>query len=414
MVQLTVQKELAGTCNARLTSLEREGASKLSEIEQIQSQLHRSEKDKEMLVERMRHEQQNSQLGYSKLDRRENGGDNPHQPQQRYGNGGDFNNERGYLHRGEVGVRDWRDERGRSLREGADAGINSLKDGLHMGDRGIGNQDHRIENRDNQFHGIEGNRGGYLHGIKDKNDQWGDRLPDGDAHLHETAKDGFRDFKITDEQKRSVYESLQGKLARGETLDERQLKILRLLSKDFGERMSHVGHDQVDVPVRNGMELANQREQHQEAVVDELKRAGLDGAKHKEEEQLPNPLDEGEEVKDLVEGQHKPGDLDNLGNDRKFADVVDRNRKEPVGAGGDELKQGGVARDNQHGNEGRPDEERELHKDGGVKEEEGERKEIEKDGDNPLPKPLQHGEDNLDDEDDYPGAKKNKEEVYKI
>ena len=365
------------------------------------------------------------------------GGQDLHKLQQRFGNVGKFNNDGGNLHHGgDVGVRDRRDDGnvgGRSLRDQADAGVNSWRDGY----RGIGNQGqqlHRFENqndrfqnprgdlpgignRGDQFHGI-GNRDDQFHGIRNQNDQFhglgnrDDHFLNQDSQLHGAAKESFNDFRISDEQKRSVFDSLQGKLARGEKLDERQRKILQLLSKDFeiGERKSHIGEDKNNVPVWNGMGLDNLQEQQKEAVYHE-ERDGLEGDRPKEEDQLPNPLDEKEEVKDLVEEQQKPGEFDNLGNNRKF-EVIDQDQEEPVGAGGEELKQVVVAKEDRKEIEGVLDHgERGLHKDERLEEVEKEGKEgKEREGDNPLPKPIQK-DANLDDEDDYPGAKKDKEEV---
>ena len=434
-VQLTVQQELADSCNTRLTSLEKEGAGRLSEIEQMQSQLHRAQQDKEKLMAQMHQEQRNSQVDHAKLEQPNIGGQDLHKLQQRFGNVGEFNNnDGGNLHRGgDAGVRDRRDDgnfAGRSLRDQADAGVNSWRDRY----RGIGNQGeqlHRFENqndrfqnprgdlpgignRGDQFRGI-GNRDDQFHGIRNQNDQFrglgnqDDHFLNRDSQLHGAAKESFNDFRISDEQKQSVFDSLQGKLARGEKLDDRQLKILQLLSKDFqiSERKSHIEEDKNNVPIRNGMGLENLQEQQKEAVYHE-ERDGLEGDKPKEEDQLPNPLDDKEEVKDLVEEQQKPGEFDNLGNDRKF-EVVDRDQEEPVGAGGEELKQGVVAGEDRKEIDGGLDHgERDLHKDERLEEVEKEGKERE--GDNPLPKPIQK-DVNLDDEDDYPGAKKDKDEV---
>ena len=472
-MQLTIQLEVADTCNTRLTSLEKEGAGRLKEIEQIQSQLHRSEQDRQKLVDQMHHEQRNSQIDHSKLEQPNIGGQALHKSQQRFDNGGGFNNDGGNFHLGgDAGVRDRRDNDGnfggRSLREQVDTGVNNWRDRLQVADHGIrnqgdqfhgignrddqfhgignrggdlpgiGNRDdqfHRLGNRDDQFHGI-GNRGGDLPGIGNRDDQFhrlgnrddqfngirnredqfhgvgnrDDHSLNRDSQLHRVAKESFNDFRISDEQKQNVFDSLQGKLARGEKLDERQLKILQLLSKDFSEQKNHIGEDKNNVPVRNGMGLENLQEQRKEAV-DHEERDGLEGDKPKEEDQLPNPLDEGEEVKDLVEEQQKPGEFDNLGNDRKL-EVIDRDQEqEPVGAGGEELKQV-VAKEDQKENEGGLDHgERDLHKDERLEEEEGKGKVgKEKEGDNPLPRPIEN-DANLDDEDDYPGAKKDKDEV---
>ena len=403
-VQLTVQQELADSCNTRLASLQKEGTSRLNEIEQIQSQLHLAQQTNEKLVSQMRHEQQNLQVGHSRLEQPNNVGQDSYKLRQGYGNGGNFNNEGGNFHGGDAGVRDRRDDGniGRmSLREGGDPGINSWREG--RGIRNQGDQFHRIENRDDRFHGI-GNQGGDLPGIGKQGDQFLNQ----DNQFHRAAKESFDDFRISDEQKQSVFDSLQGKMARGETLDDRQLKILQLLSKDFSERKHHVGDDKKNAPRRDGMMLENQRELHQEAVADIEDRERLDGDKLKQEEQLPNPLDEGE-VKDLVEEQQKPGEFDNLGGDRKL-EVVDRDQEEPVGAGGEELKQVVAAKDDQkeENNRGQQNEERDedyRYDDGGGQEG---KKGGEREGDNPLPRPIQN-EANPDDEDDYGGPKKDKD-----
>ena len=396
------------------------------------------------------------------------------QQQRGFGNvGGGFNNDGGnFNHRGRgggVGERDRRDDgnfgAGRqSLRAQFDTGVNSWREEFHGNRNSQGEQFQRIENRnqndrfqnpgargdypeignpDDQFHGQEdqfhrnqngqfnaiGNQNGQFNGIRNQNGQFngignqnaqfnglgnGDgRFPNQDSQLHGAAKESFNDFRITDEQKKSVFDSLQGKLARGEKLDDRQLKILQHLSKYFqiGEHKSHnVVEDKNKVPIRNGMDLEDlHHEQHKE-IVDHEERDGLEGNIPKKEDQLPNPLDENEEVKDLIEGQQKPGEFENLGNERKF-EVVDREREregeEPVGAGGEELKQ--VALPIKEEDRKEPDfDERELHKDEHF--EEVEKKGNGREGDNPLPRPAQN-DVNLDDEDDYPGAKKDKEEV---
>jgi hypothetical protein len=441
-VQLIAQLEVADSCNTRLTSLKKEGAGQLSEIEQMQSQLHRAQQDKEKLMAQMHHEQQNAQVDHSKLEQPNNNIGGQDLQKQRFDNGG------GNLHQGggegDRGVRDRRDEGnfggGRSLR---DQGVNNWRDGL----RGIGNQEDHLQridnrfqnpgargdfpgigNRGDQYHGI-GNQNGQYRGIGNQNDQLhglgnrDDHYQDRDRQLRGVAKESFDDFRISDEQKQSVFDSLQGKLARGEKLDDRQMKILQLLSKDFqiGERKSHNivrEEDKNNVPIRNEMELENLHQEQQRELVDHEReeRDGLEGDKPKEEDQLPNPLDENEEVKDIIEEEQKRGEFDNLGNDRKF-DFVDRDQEEPVGAGGEELKQVVVAKEEgdrkenekeEDGGRQEDHEERELHKDERLEDLEKEGKERERD--NPLPRPIQK-DANLDDEDDYPGAKKDKVEV---
>lgn len=440
-MQLTVQLEVADTCNTRLTSLEKEGAGRLREIEQIQSQLHRSEQDRHQLVEQIHQEQRNSQVEHSKLEQPNAGGQDLHKLEKRFGNGGEFNNDRGNFHLGgNAGMRDNNGNfGGQSLRDQVNARVDGWRDRFHANDHEVWNQEEQFQgigNRDDRFHGI-GNHGGDLPGFGNQDDQFhrlgnqddqfngirnrddhfhgignrDDHFPNQDNQLHKSVKERFDDFRISDEQKQSVFESLQGKLARGEKLDDRQLKILQLLSDDFKERKHRIEEDKNNVPVRNGMGLDNLQEQRKE-FVDHEERDGLEGDKPKEEDQLPNPLDEGEEVKDLVEEQQKPGEFDNLGNDRKL-EVIDRGQEqEPVGAGGEELKQVPVvAKEGGKENEGGLDHgERELHKDEQLKEEEEEVGKEKKEGDNPLPKPIQN-DANLDDEDDYPGAKKDKDEV---
>ncbi len=410
----------------------------------MQSQLHRAEQDKEKLMAHMHHEQQ---VDHSKLERPNSnidGQDLQKLRQQRFDNdGGNFH--QGGGGGGDRGVRDRRDEGnfggGRSLRDQVDNGVNNWREGY----RGIGNQEEHLQrvdnrfqnpgaggdlpgigNRGDQYHGI-GNQNGQYRGIGNQNDQLhglGNREAhylDRDHQLRGVAKESFNDFRISDEQKRSVFDSLQGKLARGEKLDDRQMKILQLLSKDFqiGERKSHDvvrEEDKNNVPIQNGMELDNLHQEQQRELVDREheERDGLEGDKLKEEDQLPNPLDENEEVKDIIEEEQKRGEFDNLGNDRKF-EVVDRDQEEPVGAGGEELKQVAVAKE-----EGEDRNENEKEKEGGRLEDHGEREvhkderledlEKERERDNPLPRPIQN-DGNPDAEDDYPGAKKDKVEV---
>ena len=437
LIQLSSQLELAESCNTRLTSLEREGVGRLSEIEQIQSQLHRAQQDNEKLMAQMHHEQQNAQVDHSKLQLPNNnniGGQGlQKQLQQRFDNNGRGNFHQGGGGVGDVGERDRRDT-------GNFGGGRSWRDEF----RGIGNQgeqfqriDNRfqnpgaggdlpgIDNRGDQFHGIR-NQDGQFRGIENQNDQLhglrnrDGHFLDGDSRMHGAAKESFDDFRISDEQKKNVFDSLQGKLARGERLDDRQMKILQILSKNsqIGERKSHdiQEEDKNNIPVRNGVELQDLHQEQQREIADHEERDGLEGDKPKEEDQLPNPLEEDEEVKDLVEEQQKPGEFDNLGNDRKF-EVVDRDQEEPVvGAGGEELKQVvGAKEDGERKEEGRvmDNGERELHKDERLEGLEKERKEVgkERGGDNPLPRPIQQDDANLDDEDDYPGAKKDKVEV---
>ena len=418
----------------------------MSEIEQIQSQLHHAQQDNEKLMAQVHHKQQNAQVDQSKLqqpnDNNNIGGQSlqKQQLQQGFDNGGgNFHHRVGGGGGGDVGERIRRDDGnfggGQSLRGQVDKnGANSWRDGF----RGIGNQgeqfqrvDNRfqnpgargdlpgIDNRGDQFHGMGNQNGQYhgignqndqLHGLRNRDDHFQDRARD--SQMHGAAKESFDDFRISDEQKQNVFDSLQGKLARGERLDDRQMKILQILSKDFqiDERKSHdIREDKNNVPVRNGVELQDLHQEQQREVVDHEERDGLEGDKPREEDQLPNPLDEDEEVKDLVEGQQKPGEFDNLGNDRKF-EVVDRDQEEPVmGAGGEELKQVvGAAKEDGEKKEGRvvDYEERDIHK--GERLDELEKK---REGDNPLPKPIQQDDVNLDDEDDYPGAKKDKVEV---
>ena len=440
LVQLASQLEATESCKTRLTSLEREGAGRLSEIEQIQSQLHHAQQDNEKLMAQMHHEQQNVQVDHSKLQQpndNNNIGGQGLQKQLQPGlnnDGGNFHHRVGGGGGGDVGERIRRDNGnfggGQSLRDGA----NSWRDGFR-GIRNQGEQFQRVDNRfqnpgaggdlpgiDNrgdqfrgmgnqngQYHGI-GNQNDQLHGLRNRDDHFQDRARD--SQMHGAAKESFDDFRISDEQKQNVFDSLQGKLARGERLDDRQMKILQILSKDFqiGERKSHdIREDKNNVPVRNGVELQDLHQEQQREVVDHEERDGLEGDKPREEDQLPNPLEEDEEVKDLIEGQQKPGEFDNLGNDRKF-EVVDRDQEEPVmGAGGEELKQVvGAAKEDGEKKEGRvvDYEERDIHK--GERLDELEKK---REGDNPLPKPIQEDDANLDDEDDYPGAKKDKVEV---
>lgn len=184
------------------------------------------------------------------------------------------------------------------------------------------------------------------------------------------GRDSFSDIKLSDEQKWNVFESLLGKLSRGERLDSRQQRIYQLLLKDFGsdDNPAGVGAKNVakDVPLRNAVDRKEEIHQEQEEGEDGVKMGG------KREDQLPNPLDGGEEeVKDLVEAQ-KPGEFDNLGGGGQA------DKEEPIGGGGEKLD----------GGKEEEDEEENYY--------EGERREGGKD-DNPLPRPGQ--EENPDDED---------------
>ena len=314
----------------------------MSEIEQLQSQLHRAQQDYEKLGGQMR-ELQDSQLAHPK----------PAQQQD--------------------------------------------SDRLEFLKRYGG------DHRDN---GVE-NRGGGFQGAGFQGAEIG-RVPVDHVSLKKTrgAKESFDDFKVSDEQKQSVFDSLQGKLAHGEKLDERQQRILQLLSKDFGGQKIHAGEHVKNVLNRNGMGMEQvhhqdgmrmehyqqQQQQQQQQPVDHDK-VRLGGNK----QQLPNPLEEGEEVKDLVEEQQKPGEFGNLGNDRKL-EVVDR-EEEAVGAGGEELNQP----------KGGPEEDQNfLHED----DDHGKKANDREQDDNPLPNPIQDVE-NPDDEDNdnYGGAKKEKQDA---
>lgn len=437
-LQLTVQQELARSCNVRVSTLEKEGAGRLSEIEQLQTQLHLAHGDNTKLTAQL-HELQNSLVAHPKSVQQAAGQrEEPHHLAKRYDDGNvEINNKIGELHRDNIpGGNQFHMEDIRNGNQRDDVHRANVWDGnqfhvddsmnrnqrdkVHVPNLGNGNQFHAGDHRNgdqrgelqkanfedrNQFHFDGNGNGNQRYGVYDGG-RFGDERRGGE---HDRlglnsykkagdlgfgnlggAKESFDDFRISDDQKMSVLESLQGKVARGETLDERQQKIFQLLLKDFDRIMNH----NQNAPVQNGMGMEHHQQQQQEpAEDDDVVRA--DGGK---QQQLPNPLDDGEEVKDLVEGHQKPEDFDNLGDDRKL-NVVDREREqdEAAGAGGEEPKQP------KDGHEGREDEvdHQYLHED-------VEEKADNNVGDNPLPQPGQE-EENPDDEDNY-AAKKGKHE----
>ena len=384
-----------------MLALEKEGANNLREIEQLQDQVHRAEREKANLVADA-HKQQNAQWA----------GHQPGQPdvqvneelqqfQKRYGGV----NIPGDGRRDDV-LRGHRNQR---------IGFNDFAHGNRGEGINDGVRDQRQEFREDNF-GVRDHHGQQLRetnvGDRDRNQQvvrerkdanFGVRYQKEDLHGNRVdhmspkkageLKDSFDDFRISDEQKRNVFDSLQGKLSRGEPLDDQQLHIFQLLSKELESDKKRVRADEKEAPVQNGMGMEHKP---QEDIDDDAGKVG--GAEH---QQLPNPLDEGEEIKDLVEEQQKADEFDNLGGNKKVEEAVDRDQDEAAGAGGEELKQ---SKDGQE-EEG---EEQHLHEDDRAEKKSNEKNE----GDKPLPRPG-HDVENPDDEDDY-GAKKEKPEDEEI
>ena len=350
-----------------MTALDQQAGQRLHEIEQLQSQLRLAQHQYESLVSK-EHKQQEYQVGHHKVDQ-------PiadvkeaavHNIRKRYEDGNvpveHINNE---FHRAKLP----------SVNQGKES---------HHNDAGNRYQREAVfvdNDRKEEFRGAD------LGGRDQHFDLHGDRMPPASFKKNGEVKESFDDIRISDEQKKNVFDSLQGKLSRGEILDDRQLDIYHILSKEFEHSKEHAGKD---VPIRNGMGMEHHQHEQQKQPVDDNDNERLDS----KQQQLPDPLDEGE-VKDLVEEHQKPDEFDNLGRERKV-DVVDREQEEAAGAGGEELKQP------KDGDQEGLDEEDEhyLHEDGNP---------VENRDDNPLPKPGQD-ENMPDDEDDY-GAKKEKHGV---
>ena len=366
----------------------------MSEIEQIQSQLHQAQQDKALLMAQM-HERQKSDEAHPKPGqvREEDKHEFQHDVGRRYdrGDAGDEVVKREVYRGEEFGQRNQRDsvpgvgDGGRNQRwkfqRGYDIGARHGEGDSLEAKNGFGNPErgHQIDDFGNFNHANVG--------LKDKVD-----LPVGGADHREEmgqrktgdGRESFRDIVLTDEQKWNVFESLQGKLSRGERLDDRQQRIYDILLKEFRNAEKPVAVN--NAPVRDGIAVDENYHQNEGLDDDGVKMGG------KKEDQLPNPLDaREEEVKDLVEEVQKPDEFVNLGGGEQEKRGDDN--EEQVGGGGEDLEQGqdGVDDEDEHY----------LHEDD--EEREGGQKVGEKIDDNPLPQPGQ--EDNPDDEDVAVGDK---------